>query len=147
MTDRNLCEMYQLNNSGVYLFEDTSEKDQALIDDKKLDELTSISDKKLSLNYCVSGYCTPTSYGYIRYNEGHSVAMYDYGKLQSKSFVDTCKNANEILKNMDVCISKGVSKATVGVGALISKRLYQRTTANLIGLANSGTYIYDEKNY
>jgi len=60
----------------VYLFEETSEKDQALIDDKKLNELTSMLDKKSNLNYCVSGYCTPTSYGYTRYNEGHSVVVY-----------------------------------------------------------------------
>jgi len=151
MTDeiiKGIEDMYQINNSGIFLFENTYKKDQALIDDKKLNDLTTISDKKLSLKSCVAGYCTEIQYGVIRYNEGLSVVKYKNGEILSGSFVDDCNKEGSVLENMDVCISKGntfVNKETVGVGALIGTKLYQRTTANVIGIVSSGTYIYENK--
>ena len=76
MTDKYVRDVHTFNNSGMYMFEDRGDQDQALMDDDVLNNLTGVSKKSLTLNHCVKGECKKT-FGFIRYNGGNSVAKYN----------------------------------------------------------------------
>jgi len=155
MSDPNIYNAYKYDNNGMYVFEDRADQDQALMNDKILDELTGILKKSLTLNQCVDGICTPTK-GFIRFNNGYSIA--DYGINASATntltaFVE-CDGAdtneeNKLKSNMDLCYNAATaasaeSKPILGVGTLTRTgtiNLYQRNTANVVGIVVSGNFI------
>jgi len=143
------------------VFEKRGDQDQAIMDDRALNDLTGISTKSLSVNHCVKGECEKTK-GFIRYNGGKSLAKYNPSGptvISVDSFVE-CKSDVDadiggVTRNMDLCQAAGSSKPITGVGLIstsaghLGRRsgtsyLYQRTGANVVGTAISGNYLYKE---
>jgi len=146
MTDKHAYDIHRFNNSGMYVFEDNYDRDQALMNDKVLDELRSIVNKPITLNHCIQGYCTPTTKGFIKYGKSRStIALYNSGIVTTTSFVKCSDGVGtgSLKSNMDFCTNAdgtGESKSISGVGVLHNNRLYQRTGYNVVGVVISGNY-------
>jgi len=152
MTDKYVRDVHTFNNNGMFVFGDYRDQDQALMDDRALNDLISVSEKPLTLNHCMKGECEKT-FGYIRYNGGNSVAIYSPSEkhiITDKFVLCTgTSGAGKVKSNMDLCVSNdgsGKTSTITGIGVLYSNKLYQRTGENVIGTAWSGNYVYIDEN-